>query len=81
MRVMTSKRFGRWTRGLGLACFVALAWSVFVPGGLFWAAVMAAGLIGSALATAILVRSRSTPTLAQVIATAQAEPMAGGRRP
>lgn len=73
-RASTSDRFGRWTRGLGLLALVALAWSIFVPGGLFWAAVLASGLVGSAVATAFLVRSRQVPSLAQVIATAEREP-------
>lgn len=77
MRISTSDRFGRWTRGLGLAALVVLAWSVFAPGGVFGAAVLAAGLIGSAVATAILVRSRQSPSLAQVIARAEAEPAVG----
>jgi hypothetical protein len=79
----TSDRFGRWTGGLGLAALVALAWSVFVPGGSLWAAVVAAGLIGSVVATAVLVRSRQAPSLAQVIASAEAEPFVGvgGRKP
>ena len=86
MRVSTSERVGRWTRGLGLVSLVALlmlAWSVFAPGGLFWTAVLFAGLIGSAAATVLLVRSRRVPSLAQVIASAEAEPVvgAGGRRP
>jgi hypothetical protein len=73
MRVLTSDRFERWTRGLGLVALVALAWSVFGPGGVFWTAVLAAGLVGSAVATALLVRSRQVPSLAQVIATAEKE--------
>ena len=86
MRVSTSDRFERWTRGLGLVALVTLlvlAWSVFAPGGLFWTAVLAAGLIGSSAATVLLLRSRRVPSLAQVIATAEAEPVvgAGGRRP
>jgi hypothetical protein len=75
--MITSDRFGRWTRGAGIVVLVALAWAVFVPpaGLLFWAAVLAAGLIGSAVATAVLVRSRKVPSLAQVIASAEAEPL------
>jgi hypothetical protein len=57
-----------------MVALVALVWAVFVPDGLFWTAVLAAGLIGSAVATAAVVRSRSIPTLAQVIEAAQAEP-------
>jgi hypothetical protein len=78
MRVSTSGHFVRWTRGLGLVALVALlvlAWSVFAPGGLFWTAVLAAGLIGSAAATVLLVRSREVPSLAQVIASVEAEPV------
>ena len=83
MNVMTSDRLGRWTRGLGLAALAALAWSALVPGGLFWTAILVAGLMGSAAATALLVRSRQVPSLAQVIETAEAEPVvgAGGRKP
>jgi hypothetical protein len=79
----TSDRFGRWTGGLGLVALVALAWSVFVPGDFFWGAILAAGLVGSAVATALLVRSRRVSSLAQVIASAEAEPVvgAGGRKP
>ena len=83
MSVLTSERLGRWTRGLGLVALVVLAWSVFAPGGVLWAAVLAAGLLGSAVATALLVRSRRVPSLAQVIASAEAEPAVGteGRKP
>jgi anti-sigma factor RsiW len=76
MRVLTSDRLGRWTRGIGIVALVALAWAVFVPDGLFWTALLAAGLIGSAVATAFLVRSRRIPSLAQVIASAEASPVA-----
>jgi hypothetical protein len=81
--MLTSDRFGRWTGGLGLLALVALAWSVFVPGDLFWGAILAAGLVGSAVATALLVHGRRVPSLAQVIASAEAEPVvgAGGRKP
>jgi hypothetical protein len=74
MRELTSDRLGHWTRGAGLVAVVAVAWTVYVPGENFWAAVLAAGLIVSAVATAVLVRSRSIPSLAQVIASAEAEP-------
>ena len=75
MRVLTSDRFDRWIRGTGIVALVALAWAVFVPDGLFWTVVLAAGLIGSMVATAVLLRSRSMPSLAQVIASAEAEPV------
>ena len=48
-----------------------------MPGGLFWSAILAAGLVGATLATVALVRSRSNPTLAQVIATAETRPRRG----
>ncbi len=74
MRMITSDRFGRRIRGTGIMALMALAWAVLVPDGhLWWTAVLAAGLIGSVVATAVLVRSRSIPTLAQVIASAEAE--------
>ena len=77
MRVLASDRVERWIRGTGIVALVVLVWAVFLPDGSFlWAAVLAAGLIGSAVATAILVRSRSVPSLAQVIASAEAEPIA-----
>jgi hypothetical protein len=75
MRVLTLERFGHWTRGTGIVALVALAWAVVVPDGLFWTAVAAAGLTGAAVATAVLVRSRRVPSLAQVISSAEAEPL------
>jgi len=75
MRVLTSDRLGRWTRGIGIVALVTLAWAVFIPDKLlFWTAVLAAGLTGAAVATAFLVRSRRVPSLAQVIASAEASP-------
>jgi len=49
---------------------------------IFWSAVLAAGVVGSLVATAFLVRTRSIPSLAQVIASAEAEPVVApaGRR-
>ena len=75
MRAVTSDIFDCWTRGAGLVALTALVWAVVVPEGVFWTAVLAAGLMGAAVATAIVVRSRQEPTLAQVIATAEAEPV------
>ena len=75
MRVISSDIFDRWTRGAGIVALAALVWAVVVPEGIFWTAVLAAGLMGAAVATAVLVRSRQVPTLAQVIATAEAEPV------
>jgi len=73
---LDSEGLGRWTHAGGLVALVALAWSVFVPGGAFWSAVVGAGVIGTLVATSVLVRSRSQPSLAQVIATAQADSVA-----
>ncbi len=73
MRVSTSNRFNLRTLGTGMMALVALGWAIFLPGSLFWTSALAAGLIGSAAATAILVRNRSIPSLAQVIANAEAE--------
>jgi hypothetical protein len=75
MRVITSDRLSRWTQGTELVALAALVWAVFVPGGVLWTTVLAAGLIGSAVATAVLVRRPSIPSLAQVIASAGAEPV------
>jgi hypothetical protein len=74
MRVITLDRFNRWTQGTGLLALAALGWAVFVPDGVFWATVLAAGVVGSALVTAVLVRSRPILSLAQVLASAAAEP-------
>ena len=81
MRMITSDIFDRWTRGAGLVALVALVWAVVVPDGIFWTAVLAAGLMGAAVATAVVVRSRQVPTLAQVIASAEAEPVFGPALP
>ena len=74
MRMMTSETFERWIRGAGLVALVALVWAVVAPEGIFWTAILAVGLMGAAVATSLLVRSRQVPTLAQVIASATAEP-------
>jgi hypothetical protein len=71
MRVITSDRVVRWTSGAGLIALGALGWAVFAPGGAFWSAGLVAGLVGTALITAAVVRSRANPTLAQVIDTAE----------
>jgi hypothetical protein len=74
MRVQTVGRLETWIRGGTLFVLMVLAWAVLVPGALFWTAGFALGLVGITLATTLLVRSRRVPTLAQVIATAEAEP-------
>ena len=73
MRGVTSERLGLWIRATGIVALVALAWAVFVPDGPFWTAVLAAGLMGAALTTTALVRSRNVPSLAQVIASTERE--------
>ena len=80
MRVLTSDRLGRWTHRIGLVSLVVLAWAILAPGGAFWTAVLAASLVGAAVATALLVRSRQVPSLAQVIAIAETEPAVGRSR-
>jgi hypothetical protein len=77
MRVLTLDRFGRWIHRIGLVSLVVLAWAVLAPGGAFWTAVLAAGFVGVAVATTLLVRSRRVPSLAQVIASAETEPAVG----
>ena len=85
MRVITSNRWIRWTSGAGLVGLGALGWAVFVPGGVYWNAGLAAGLLGTALVTAALVKSRANPTLAQVIDLAEHDEIGprprGARKP
>lgn len=69
MKAITLERLVHWSRGFAL---VVLAWAVLAPGGLFWTAVLALGVIGAATATELLVHSRRIPALAQVIASAPA---------
>jgi hypothetical protein len=73
MRVLASDRIDRWTRGAGIVALAALAWAVFVPGGAFWTAVLAAGVIGSAVVAAVLVPRRPIPSLAQVMASERSQ--------
>jgi len=83
--MITPSRPLRWTSGAGLVALGALGWAVFVPGGVFWSAGLAAGLVGTALATALLVRSRASPTLAEVIDFAERDEIGprprGARKP
>jgi hypothetical protein len=75
MRVITSDRIDRWIRRTGIVALAALAWAVFVPGGVLWTAALAAAVIGSAVVTAVLVRRRPIPSLARVIASERSEPV------
>jgi len=81
MSPSTIDRFGVGTRVLGLVAVAALGWAIVAPGGLFWNAALAAGLVGSVVATVLLKRSRARPTLAEVIATAEEERVPIGPRP
>ncbi len=53
----------------------ALVWAIVIPDGIFWAAFLAVSLFGAAIATALLVRSRQVPTLAQMITSSTAGPV------
>jgi hypothetical protein len=77
MRALTLDRVGNRTRGAGLLALGALAWAIFVSGGVFWTGVVAGCLIGSAVATAMLVHSPASATLTQLIGRAGAKPVAG----
>jgi hypothetical protein len=77
MRALTLDRAAHWTRGAGLLGLAALAWALFVPGGVFWTGVLAGGLIGSAIATALLVHNPTIPTLTQLMGGAGARPVVG----
>ena len=50
-----------WTRGAALVGLVVLAWALLVPGGIFWNAAVALGVIGAALATSVLARADAPP--------------------
>jgi hypothetical protein len=77
MRVITLDIVGHWARGAGLLALAALAWAIFVPGGVFWTGVLAGGLIGSAVAAALLVHGPASATLTQLIGRADAKPVGG----
>ena len=81
MKELTLNRIGYWTRGAGVVALLALAWTIFVPGGgLLWSAALAAGLVGTAIAIAVITHNRSIPSLAQVITHAEDEPGIGQAR-
>jgi hypothetical protein len=71
MRVITSDHLLHWASGAGLLAVGALGWALLVPGAAFWSAGVAAGIVGTVLVTAALLRSRANPTLAQVIEIAE----------
>jgi hypothetical protein len=81
---MTSDSFEHWTRGAGIVALAALVWAIVIPDGIFWTAILAVSLMGAAIATTLLVRSRQVPTLAQMITSATAGPrlrLIGERKP
>jgi hypothetical protein len=77
MRVIRLDPAEHWTRGAGLLALAALAWAVFVPDRVFWTGVLAGGLIGSAVATALLVHGRGSATLTRLVGRAGARPVTG----
>jgi hypothetical protein len=77
--MFTSERLADGTRALGILALSILAWAVLAPGGFFWAAVLAMGVIGASLATMLLARRR-TPSLSQAIADVRAEPAGAASR-
>lgn len=70
--MITTENLIRWVTGTGLVALAALAWAVYLPGG-FWTAALAASLVGSTVATALVIRSRSVPSPARVNRTAGAD--------
>jgi hypothetical protein len=69
-----TKMMANWIRGIALVALVVLAGAVLAPGGPLWIALLALGVIGAAIATAMLMRSRQLLTLSQMIANVRAEP-------
>ena len=61
-------------RVAAVLALLALAWGVVAPGPLLGSAVVVLGLIGVALATVIVVRTRRVRTLAQVVADIRETP-------
>jgi hypothetical protein len=81
MRVITSDHFVRWANGTGLIALGGLAWAVFAPGGPLWTALLAAGLVSAALATAAFVRRRPHPIPAEVVVIVESGEQARRHRP
>jgi hypothetical protein len=73
MRVIMPDLFNRLAQGAGVVALAALVWGLAVPNGIIFTAALAVGLVGAAIATRLLVRSRQVPTLAQLITSATAE--------
>jgi hypothetical protein len=73
MRVIMPDLFNRLALGAGVVALAALVWGIAVPNGALFTAALVVGLVGAAIATRLLVRSRQMPTLAQLITSATAE--------
>jgi len=69
MRVFTSDRIERWSRRVGFVALAGLAWAALAPEGDLWAALLAAGVTGSAFLIAVLAAQRRAPLLAPAIAS------------
>jgi hypothetical protein len=65
--------FSRLAQGAGIVALAALVWGIAVPNGVFFTVALAVGLVGAAIATKLVVRSRQVPTLAEVITSATAQ--------
>jgi ABC-type uncharacterized transport system permease subunit len=77
VRVLTLDGVAHWARGADLLALAALAWAVFVPRGVFSTGVLAGCLIGSAVATAVLVHAATMPTPTQLMGGTGPEPVVG----
>jgi len=73
MRVIMPDLFNRLVQGAGVVALAALVWGIAVPSGLAFTAALVVGLVGAAIATRLVVRSRQIPTLAQQVTSATAE--------
>jgi hypothetical protein len=75
MSLITYDRLEGWIRVATLLALLALAWGVVAPGPLLGTAVLVLGLVGVALATAIVARGYRQRTLAQVVAGIREAPV------
>jgi hypothetical protein len=74
MRVIMPDLFNRLALGAGVVALAALVWGIAVPSGVAFTAALVVGLVGAAIATRLVVRSRQVPpTLAQMVTGATAE--------
>ncbi len=70
-----SSQLERWSRRASIVALWALVAAVLVPDGLVWAAVAGGCLLGSALVAATVLARRVAPSMAEVIAGVEAEPL------